>query len=445
MSSSVIFFSSMQHKLVMVLFRSGHCSIVEFLATVLSRRGGANSLGLDLKTVVASLRLFFLRKSNSLPLPQHLSASLSLPLSPPLPPPLSPQLPPHFTASLSLPLPSTVCCGASDERFDIQQPNDFEGLYAGSLFSLPLPSQAADFFVDFEAYKGELGDYYCMAAKSVGLQCPDYGRMHEGFKAAYTNMVKMYPCFGHATKMPNIDWWRACVKDSFVKTAIFAAAGSPATGRPPNGFAGVQSLQPSAASLTCSLINEAVILQILQAGYDYDEETFEKVFRRIYSTFGSSAPYSVFPDSQPFMRWARKNGLVVGLVSNAEYRYQDVILPAFGLNKLIRASVVVQGSEWDFGVFSGVVGVEKPDRRIYEIALEMAGNVAADEVLHIGDSMRIDYLPARSVGMQAVLLDRFKTRDAEAWRLSGAPVFPDLVAVQDWLVKKEQILAGQQA
>ncbi|KAK8950829.1 hypothetical protein KSP39_PZI003135 [Platanthera zijinensis] len=239
------------------------------------------------------------------------------------------------------------------------------------------------------AYKGELGDYYCMAAKSVGLQCPDYGRMHEGFKAAYTNMVKMYPCFGHATKMPNIDWWRACVKDSFVK-----------------------------------------------AGYDYDEETFEKVFRRIYSTFGSSAPYSVFQDSQPFMRWARKNGLVVGLVSNAEYRYQDVILPALGLNK---------GSEWDFGVFSGVVGVEKPDRRIYEIALEMAGNVAADEALHIGDSMRIDYLPARSVGMQAVLLDRFKTRDAEAWRLSGAPVFPDLVAVQDWLVKKEQILAGQQA
>ncbi|KAM7530315.1 hypothetical protein LguiB_033725 [Lonicera macranthoides] len=35
------------------------------------------------------------------------------------------------------------------------------------------------------AYKGELGDYYCMAAKSVGLPCPDYKRMHEGFKLAY--------------------------------------------------------------------------------------------------------------------------------------------------------------------------------------------------------------------------------------------------------------------
>jgi len=70
------------------------------------------------------------------------------------------------------------------------------------------------------AYKGELGDYYCMAAKAVGLPCPDYKRMHEGFKTAYTDMAKRYPCFGHAAKIPNIDWWRACVKDSFVKVSI---------------------------------------------------------------------------------------------------------------------------------------------------------------------------------------------------------------------------------
>ena len=71
-----------------------------------------------------------------------------------------------------------------------------------------------------------------------------------------------------------------------------------------------------------------------QAGYDYDEETFEKVFRRIYSTFGSAAPYTMFSDSKPFLKWARKEGLLVGLVSNAEYRYQDVILPAMGLNQV---------------------------------------------------------------------------------------------------------------
>lgn len=71
-----------------------------------------------------------------------------------------------------------------------------------------------------------------------------------------------------------------------------------------------------------------------QAGYEYDEETFEKIFRRIYASFGSSAPYSIFPDSQPFLRWVHEQGLKVGIVSNAEYRYQDVILPALSLNKV---------------------------------------------------------------------------------------------------------------
>ena len=56
-------------------------------------------------------------------------------------------------------------------------------------------------------------------------------------------------------------------------------------------------------------------------------------------------------------------------------------------------------------MFSGIAGVEKPDPRIYKIALEMAGNIAPEEALHIGDSMRKDYTPARSVRMNVLLLD----------------------------------------
>jgi hypothetical protein len=69
------------------------------------------------------------------------------------------------------------------------------------------------------AYKGELGDYYCMAAKAAGQPCPDYKRMHEGFKTAYIDMAKKNPCFGFAAKIPNIDWWRTCVKDSFTRVS----------------------------------------------------------------------------------------------------------------------------------------------------------------------------------------------------------------------------------
>nr|CAB3445776.1 unnamed protein product [Digitaria exilis] len=228
------------------------------------------------------------------------------------------------------------------------------------------------------AYKGQLGDYYCMSAKSAGMPCPDYKRVHEGFKLAYADMSRRHPCFGHAAAVPTAQWWKMCVRDSFAR-----------------------------------------------AGYEYDDDTFERIFRRIYATFGSSAPYSVFPDAHGFLRWLRGKGLLVGVVSNAEHRYRDVVLPALGLN---------QGSEWDFGVFSGVVGVEKPDTRIYEAAMEAAGGVAAGEALHIGDSLRKDYAPARSLGMHALLLDRFGTEEAGRWRRSGVPVLPDLVAARRWLV-----------
>ncbi|XP_042458258.1 haloacid dehalogenase-like hydrolase domain-containing protein 3 isoform X2 [Zingiber officinale] len=194
------------------------------------------------------------------------------------------------------------------------------------------------------AYKGELGDYYCMAAKAVGLPCPDYKRMHESFKAAYTDMAKRHPCFGHAAKMPNPDWWRLCVKDSFIR-----------------------------------------------AGYEYDDKTFEKM--------GTSKGFQSWNCQQCRISISRCNSSCLGTQS-------------------------------------GIVGIEKPDPRIYEIALEMAGNIAPEEALHIGDSMHKDYIPSRSVGMSAMLLDRFKTSDAESWRDAGAVVLPDLVAVQELLTKE---------
>ena len=114
------------------------------------------------------------------------------------------------------------------------------------------------------------------------------------------------------------------------------------------------------------------------------------------------------------------------------FKYNIKEVDCFWMNSCV---CVVQGSEWDFGVFSGLEGVEKPDTRIYEIALERAG-VAPEEVLHTGDSMRKDYVPAKNVGMHALLLDRFKTPDAEEWRKSGAIVLPDLMAAKDFLTSE---------
>lgn len=118
-----------------------------------------------------------------------------------------------------------------------------------------------------------------------------------------------------------------------------------------------------------------------------------------------------------------------------EKDYLSIICPVCCRDSFL--SIFVQGSEWDFGVFSGIEGVEKPDPRIYEIALKRAGNIKPEEVLHIGDSMRKDYVPATSIGMHGLLLDRFKTSDAEEWRKSGAVVLPDLEAAKEWITSEK--------
>jgi len=71
-----------------------------------------------------------------------------------------------------------------------------------------------------------------------------------------------------------------------------------------------------------------------QAGYHYTDQEFDAVFRRIYGIFGSSAPYQVFEDAKPFLRWVRAQGIVVGVLSNASYRYRDDILPQLGLQQV---------------------------------------------------------------------------------------------------------------
>lgn len=58
------------------------------------------------------------------------------------------------------------------------------------------------------------------------------------------------------------------------------------------------------------------------------------MFKRIYGIFGSAAPYEVFEDAKPFLRWVRAQGIVVGVLSNASYRYRDDILPQLGLRQV---------------------------------------------------------------------------------------------------------------
>jgi putative hydrolase of the HAD superfamily len=99
-----------------------------------------------------------------------------------------------------------------------------------------------------------------------------------------------------------------------------------------------------------------------------------------------------FPEAQATIRRVKAAGLAVGVVSNSNGNAHAL---------LKRAGI---GADLDFVIDSGVVGVEKPDPRIFELALRQAG-VAAHEAAYVGDLYSIDVLGSRAAGLHPILLD----------------------------------------
>ena len=114
-------------------------------------------------------------------------------------------------------------------------------------------------------------------------------------------------------------------------------------------------------------------------------------FRRSYN-----APAGLFNvadrDALPAIRRVKSAGLVAGVVSNSN-GWARALLDGAGL-----------GDALDFVIDSAVVGVEKPDPRIFHLGLERAG-VAAHEAVYVGDLYSVDVLGSRAAGLGAILLD----------------------------------------
>ena len=80
-------------------------------------------------------------------------------------------------------------------------------------------------------------------------------------------------------------------------------------------------------------------------------------------------------------------------------------------------------------VDSRVVGVSKPDPRIFGIALERLG-ASAEDAVYVGDVPAYDVEGARAAGMPAILLDPHAIHDGvQAVRIRGLDELPGLVGV----------------
>ena len=83
---------------------------------------------------------------------------------------------------------------------------------------------------------------------------------------------------------------------------------------------------------------------------------------------------------------------------------------------------------FDLMIDSTDVGVEKPDPRIFQLALERSG-ARAETTLHAGDFFHVDVVGARAAGLQAWLIDA-----AGLYADHDVPRVPSLAALVDRLL-----------
>lgn len=98
------------------------------------------------------------------------------------------------------------------------------------------------------------------------------------------------------------------------------------------------------------------------------------------------------PDAAAALRLVRQAGLGAAVISNSNGSVRS-ILEALGL-----------AVHLDFVLDSAEVGVEKPNARIFRLALERSG-LEPGQAVYVGDLYSVDVLGARAAGLPAVLLD----------------------------------------
>lgn len=115
--------------------------------------------------------------------------------------------------------------------------------------------------------------------------------------------------------------------------------------------------------------------------------------QRLYATFSDPASYGLFDDVAPAVERLHAAGYRMGVISNFE-AWLDRLLDQLGMQPYMPVRAI-----------SGVEGVEKPDLRLFRIALERAG-LDPSACVYVGDNPAFDMEPAAELGMFPVLIDR---------------------------------------
>lgn len=147
------------------------------------------------------------------------------------------------------------------------------------------------------------------------------------------------------------------------------------------------------------------------------EEAMDDLAEALYRTFADPAKYRLHPDVLPALEDLERRGLRLAVISNFE-EWLEQLLETLDVTRFFPVRVI-----------SGVEGVEKPDPKIFHLALERVG-VEASASAYVGDNPYFDVESAREVGMLPVLIDRQgRYPDVDCIRITSLEDLPEALGL----------------
>src|SRR5438445_8865157 len=142
---------------------------------------------------------------------------------------------------------------------------------------------------------------------------------------------------------------------------------------------------------------------ITASGVGEDDPSIrEEVHTHLDSEFAVGDLWSrIVPGSIDSLRALVATGVHVGIVSNAD----GTVAQRLAAQEVLQVGPGL-GVDVECVIDSGAVGVDKPDPRIFQLALDAIG-VAASDAWYVGDMPGIDVVGARAAGLWPIVMDLF--------------------------------------
>src|SRR6478735_6197533 len=141
---------------------------------------------------------------------------------------------------------------------------------------------------------------------------------------------------------------------------------------------------------------------ITACGVGDDPSIREEVHTHLDSEFAVGDLWSrIVPGSVDGLRALIATGVHVGIISNAD----GSVAQRLAAQEVLQVGPGM-GVEVEFVIDSGVVGVSKPDPKIFRMALDAIAIDAAD-AWYVGDMPGIDVVGARAAGLWPIVMDTY--------------------------------------